>query len=97
MSQHPMLLSKFTELTGRSSDEVRQKVSRGIWKHGIHVVKDPDDVGKLNVIWEGYLKWLGLEVKADTKPVLKFKSPESGKNGKVPKRGGKRKVDPYKV
>lgn len=89
---HPMLLKKFTQLTGRTSAEVRKKLERGTWQYGTHVVKDPD--GKLNVIWEGYQKWVGLTDKAESMPLVKFKDQS---NGKVPKRGGKRKVDPNKV
>lgn len=89
---HPILLKRFTQLTGRSADEVRKKVSRGTWVLGVHVVKDPE--GKLNVIWEAYQKWVGIETKESTSPVIKFKDKS---NGKVSKRRSQRKINPDKV
>lgn len=89
----PLLLKEFTNRTGRTSAEVRKKIQRGAWKEGVHVVKDPD--GRWNVIWEAYLRWLGLESKAESMPRKKVEV--NPINGKVSKRGGSKKVNPYKV
>ena len=89
---HPILLKRFEQLTGRSPASVRKKVQRGTWKLGVEVVKDPE--GKLNVIWEAYQKWVGVQAKAESPPLVKFKDKS---NGKVSKRRGKSEVNPDKV
>ena len=94
MKAELILLKKFTELTGRTSEEVRSKLSRGVWSYGEECVKDPD--GKINIDWEKYLAWVdpARVLRADQKP-----RNEVNKRGKkkVQKRGAKVYRDPYKV
>lgn len=88
-----MTLKKFAKKTGVTEAAVRKRLERGIWQYGNHCAKGPD--GKIYVIYEKHLEWLGLSDVI----ITPSKAQEVVKGGKksISKRGSKSKVNPYKV
>lgn len=57
-----MLLKKFTEVYGYSSDAVHAKIRTGAWMEGREYTQAPDK--KIHIILDGYKKWLFSESEA---------------------------------